>query len=109
MLRLHLMINGMNRFRSSLDSKDKPFRLEFLLERGDKRSYICLALRFFGIQRVRDIFIGVVVQKLQRKVFHLRLDLVQTQPVRHRSVQILRLFSYMTTAIRIAFFIQLTE
>ena len=109
MLRLHLMIDRMDGLRPSFDRKDKTFRLEFLLQRRYKAGDIVFTLCFFRVQRVRDIFIGIVVEEFQRQILHFCLDLVQTQPVRHGSMQSLRLTRNMPAAVGVTFCIQLTE
>ena len=76
MLSLHLMVDRVNRFRTPFDGKDKPFFFQFLFKRRDERSDIRLAFGFLGVQRVRDILVGVIIEKLQRKVFHLGFDLI---------------------------------
>ena len=76
MLRLHFMVDRMDGFRTTFDGKGKSFGLEFFLERRNETSDIGFAFCFFGIQRVRDIFIGVVVEEFERQVLHLGFDLV---------------------------------
>ena len=63
-LRLHLVINRVDGFGSSFDSEDKARVFEFLLQRGDKAGDIGITLRLFGIERMRNIFICLVVGKL---------------------------------------------
>ena len=109
MLRLHLMIDGVNGFRTTFDRELETFLLQFLFQRTDERGYIRFAFGFFRVKRVRDIFIGIVIQELQCKVLHLGLDLIQAESMRHRSVEILGLASDMSPLIRIAFFIECTE
>ena len=56
-----------------------------------------------------DMLVHIIIEELQRQVLHLRLDLIQTQTVRHRRMQRLRLFRDMTTTLRIPFRVQLTQ
>ena len=109
MLGLHLMVDGVDRLGAALDGEPESGLFQLLLQRGDESGYVLLALGFLRVERVRDIFIGIVIQKLERQVFHLSLDLVETQFVRHRSMQRLGLTRHVTTAIGIARLIQLTE
>ena len=109
MLHLHLMVDGVNGFGPPLDSKGKSLLLQFFLQRGDKGGNIRLALRLLGVQRVRDIFIGVVIKELECQILHFRFDLVQAQTMRHRCVQILGFPGYMSAFFRITLFVQLPE
>ena len=101
------MVDGVNGFGTAFDGKDKTLLLQFLLQRRNERRHVRFPFCFFGIQRVRDIFIGVIVKKLQRQVLHLGLDLIQTQTVCHRSMKRLRLFGDVPPTIRVSFLIEL--
>ena len=64
MLRLHLVVDAMDGFRTTFDSESKSVFFELLLEWRNERGDVSIALRFFLIERVRDILIGLVVGKL---------------------------------------------
>ena len=76
MLRLHLMIDGVNRFRTSFDGKFEARIGEFFLQRGYEPRDILFPLGFLCVQRVRDILIGIVFEKLEREVLHLGFNLI---------------------------------
>ena len=80
------MIDGVDGFGSAFDGKDKSFGLEFGFQRRDEGSDIRFPLRFLGIELVRDIFIGVLIEELERQVLHFRFYLIQTQTMRHGSM-----------------------
>ena len=109
MLHLHLVIDRVDGFGASLDGEHKPCILQLLLQRRDERGDIRVTLGFLGCQLVRDIFIFGIVGELQRQILHLRLDLIQTQAVSQRSVQLSRLFRHMTTTVAVALLVQSTQ
>ena len=76
MLRLHLMIDGVNRFRTSFDGKFEACIREFFLQRGYEPRDILFPLGFLCVQRVRDILIGIVFEELEREVLHLGFNLI---------------------------------
>ena len=109
MLHLHLMVDGVDGFGTTFDSKDEACLGQFLGYRGYKTLYIRIAFRLLGIQRTRDILKGVVIGELKGEIFHLRFYLVQTQTVRQLGMQFGCLTSYMTTVGAVPFFIQTTH
>ena len=76
MLGLHLMVNRVNRFRASFDGKFEARIGEFFLQRGNEPRDILFPLGFLGVQRVRDILIGIVFEELERKILHLGFNLI---------------------------------
>ena len=73
---------------AALDVAFDAHLLQFVVDRLYELLYICIARTLCGVQLVLDHIVGIVLQIFQTQVLQFALQLVESQFVSQRSVQI---------------------
>ena len=88
LLLLHLLVDGVDGLGASLDVELQSGLLQLPPYGGDEGGYVAVARGLGLVQLVLDVVVHVVLGVLQREVFQLRLQLVQSQLVGQRGVEV---------------------
>ena len=99
LLLLHLLADGVDALRTSLDVVLEPGSSQFLVYRVNERGDILVAGCLGGIELLLDVVVHVVLRVLEREVLQLRLQLVQAQLMRQRSIQVGRLVGHLQASL----------
>ena len=87
-LRLHLLVNGIEVFRATIDLRCDPSLGEFLLQDGDDLGDIAFSLSFLFGDILFELPIHSGMQVAQGVVFEVTLEPIDTEPVGQRSINI---------------------
>ena len=84
----HLFVDGVDGLVASGDGVVQVFAVQHVLDLGDKTGNVRLLRLIRLAQQPDNVLVGLRLGVLEREVLHLRLDVVQPQPVCQRSVDV---------------------
>ena len=88
LLLFQLIINGMDRLGTSFNVEMQSGFFQFLLDRCDESGNIKVARTFSLVQLPFDEIVLFAVGIFQRQIFQFAFDLIQSEPVCERCIQI---------------------
>ena len=92
LLFLHLLPDAVNALGTALHVVFEPCSVKFLCNRTNKPLYIGITALLCGIQVVLNHVVGIMLKVFQREVLQFTLQLVQSQLMSQRCIEIACLF-----------------
>ena len=92
---LHLLPDAMDTLRTTFHVEMQTGLFQLLIDRADKLLYIGITTLFGSIQLFLDHIVSIVLQIFQGEILQLTLQLIQTQFVGKRCIEVIGLLTHL--------------